>query len=495
MLKTFGKVTYKAAATGLSFLARGKLLNKKEGAAFLNPSEVSAFLSPREKGLLIDGDNLRLSEKESFQNLLLAARVGAGKTTKYVIPNVLDKSNKLCSLVVHDPKGEVNKLTSGYMEAKGFNVVVFNPNDITNTNCFNPFTEAKTEIELEQIAETIIWSGNPNSGDQYWNNGATRILSVLIKCLSFGDKKYFNMPNLHHLLQNFGETGEGLAKWIAHNCWNPQCPDDDYVLQEWKGALTGNEEAIQSFVGICLTAMKSLSNRQLKQFFSKSDYDLKRLRDEKTIIYFITPAEHQKYYSFVTSLFFRSVFNECMRREHLAGRSLPVYLLYDEFGNSFVTDFVSVANTIRGYHVSLSVILQSVSQLADKYGKTTAEAIQGAFNTSMCYDSSDPATADHFSNLSGKVRETQIRMNGKEKSLLDTSTDYREYNLLNSNEVRTMQQNEALIISKNRNPVKLKITPYYKNRRMKKMARFEPTQAKNAADTQVHLVDIRESHE
>lgn len=462
IFKTLGNWSWKAAI----FLIKGKVLNSKQGAKFLTLQEASSFLSHKHKGLLLDGIDKRLNQSESFQNVCFSARVGAGKTTKYIIPNVLDKARQNVSIVVHDPKGEVHQATSGYMKANGFDVVVFNPHDVNSSNLFNPFDEATSQIELELIAETLIWSGNPKENDAYWNNGATRILSVLIKCLSFGDKAYFNLPNLYHLLQNFGALGEGLEDWIAHNCWDPQFPDDEAVLNEWKGALTGNKEAIQSFVGICLTALKALSNRELKTFFSASDYQLSQLRQRKTVIYFVTPPEHQKYYSFVTSLFFRAVFNECMRPKHLAGKSLPVYILYDEFGNSYVSDFVSVANTIRGYGVSLSIILQSMSQLAMRYGEKTADAIQGAFNTNICLSSCDPVTADYFSKISGRVRERQI------KEIDDPFESYQEYNLLNPNEIRTMQDNEALLISKNRQPLKLEVTPFYLNRKFKKAASF-----------------------
>lgn len=455
-----------ALTTCFKYLFYGHILKNKTGSKILNPKEIKGFLSPAHKGLLIDGQKNRLSVPESYQNVCFVARVGAGKTTKYIIPNVLDKARENLSMVVNDPKGEVCDLTAGYLKAKGYKIIVYNPHNLSKSNLFNPLLEAKNHIELDQVAETLIWAGNPSDKDPFWNNGASRIISTLLKCLSFSDSQNFNLPNLYYLLQNFGEMGEGLDKWISQHCWDPSCPDDRYLLNEWKGCLTGNQETVQSFIGVCLTALKALSNRDLQGFFSTSDYRLENLRKQKTAIFFITPAEHQKYYSFVTSLFFRAVFNECMREKHLKGKTLPVYILYDEFGNSYISDFVSTANTIRGYRVSLSIVLQSISQLEMRYGRSTAEAIQGALNTNICLSSSDPVTARFFSELSGRVRERQVR--DIEKSI----EDYREYNLLNSDDVRTMELDEALIISKNRYPVKLKTVPYYKNRIFKKAVQF-----------------------
>lgn len=481
---------FKGLGNALGYLIKGYALNRREGASFLKENEYSHFLSKKGKGLVLNGLDLRLSEQESFQNVLMAARVGAGKTSKYIIPNVLDKADKNCSLVINDPKGEVFEKTSGFMKANGFNVVVFNPKEISQSHFFNPFTEAKDDTELEQIAETIIWSGNPGAKEAFWNNGASRILAVLIKVLSVGDERFYNLPNVYKLLQNFGEDGSNLDPWIVKNGWNEQYPNDDYLQLEWRGALTGNKEAIQSFVSVCMNALKAFTNRDMRAFFHKSDYSLENFRKEKTIIYFITPPEMQQYYSFAISLFFRSIFNECMRKEHLSGRSLPVYVLFDEFGNSYVSDFVSVANTVRGYGVSLSIILQTISQLEDKYGNATAKSILGAFNTNLCLDSSDPHTAEYFSKLAGRVREIQMKNSYSDHNILDRETTRQEYNLLNTNDVRTMQSNEILIISKNRNPVKIEVTPYFQSKKILKKSSFPPVEIKHDRKTGFYLVKL-----
>jgi len=106
---------------------------------------------------LIDGKHGRLSERQSFQNVCVVARVGAGKTSRYIIPNVLDRAKWPCSIVVNDPKGEVFAETSGYMQARGFRVLTINPEDLDTSSRFNPLLEAKNDIELEQVGSTGPW--------------------------------------------------------------------------------------------------------------------------------------------------------------------------------------------------------------------------------------------------------------------------------------------------------------------------------------------------
>jgi type IV secretion system protein VirD4 len=236
------------------------------------------------------------------------------------------------------------------------------------------------------------------------------------------------------------------------------------LWNEWKGLLTGNEEGVRSFVLNALTSLRALSNRRVAWLTGESDFDLQSLRNEKTIIYFVTPPQHAEYYGFLTSVFFRSVFNAAMRRIP-APADLPIYVLYDEFGHSMLPNFVSTANTIRGYRVSLSVVLQSIAQLEARYGRETAHALQGGFNTYLTYAGADPDTAVFFERIAGKVRE---RQKAKLDALVDT---YREFNLINADEVRTLGDKQALVVSTNRFPALIETKAYFQEPRLTRAAR------------------------
>ena len=463
--------TFKGLGHILGFLLRGYMLQRTTGADLHNIQDAN-YLNARNTGLLVNGDQLRLSEKESYQNLSVTAPVGVGKTTRLVVPAVMDRMKQRCSMVINDPKGEVFALTSGVLDAYGYEVVLFDPSNPTQSHRFNPLLDAKNDIELENIAQTLIWSGNASDKDPFWNHAATRLVSLLLKLLRNGDPKYFNLPNLHHLLSNFGSRGEGIDEFVASHYVHPQYPDDDSLLQEWKGIIAGSKGNTQSSIlNVTLTALRALSNREVRHFLSGNDYDFSQLRERKTAVFLVTPADKQKYFSFLTSMFFSSIFQECMRAKHLTNRhSLPVYIIYDEAGNSYIPDFASIANTIRGYRVSLSMIFQTISQLELRYGVAEATAIRAALSTEICLPGCDSKTAQYFSELAGIVREAQRR------DFTDSMINRNEYRLLNPNEIRTMQDNEALLVSKNRQPVKLTTKAYYEVGRFRRAAKFPPIQ-------------------
>ena len=466
-IKSAFALPFRAIGFGASFLLRGRLLRQQTGARLAKPREYRSWLDTRHTGLLVDGQSLSLSDTESFQNVCLVARVGAGKTTRFIIPNILNRADKPCSIVVNDPKGEAFATTSAAMRKAGYNIVVIDPENPSRSTRFNPLTEMRDDIELEQIAEILVRCGNPDDKSSFWNKGATRFVSLFLKCLRNAARAQnpglLSLANLNLLFQSFGSLGKPLDHFMAHATIDPANPADKRLWHEWKGLLTGNPEGVQSFVLTALTALSPLSNPNIAWITAESDFRLADLRRQKTVIYFITPPQHAEYYAFLTSVFFRSVFNAAMRQVP-GKRDLPLYVLYDEFGHSTLPGFVSTANTIRAYKVSLTIVLQSIAQLSARYGVAVADAIQGGFNTAMTYPGSDPETCLFFEKLAGKVRERQ------RKFLTATTDTYREFNLLNASDIRTLQPGGTLVVSTNRNPVLVAARGFFEERRFKKMA-------------------------
>ena len=115
---------------------------------------------------------------------------------------------------------------------------------------------------------------------------------------------------------------------------------------------------------------------------------------------------------------------------------------------------------MRKYHVSLSLILQATSQLERIYGHFGAKTIlNGGTFARLVLPGCDHETAENCERMIGK-RVTSY-----------TSPDGRTFTemlpLLSANLIRTMEDDEALFLARNRNPKEdLKVIPYYKNRRL-----------------------------
>jgi type IV secretory pathway TraG/TraD family ATPase VirD4 len=115
--------------------------------------------------------------------------------------------------------------------------------------------------------------------------------------------------------------------------------------------------------------------------------------------------------------------------------------------------FSNIITTIRKRNVSISIILQSITQLEAKYGRQEADIIlNGGIGSRIFYSGCDPNTSRMLSSIIGskKVRE-------------EDSNYTRVESVVNDFNVRTLDDNCGVLVSGNKAPVLLDMVPYYKN--------------------------------
>ena len=212
---------------------------------------------------------------------------------------------------------------------------------------------------------------------------------------------------------------------------------------------------LTSYATIAKTALKQLNNRQIQKLLASNDLDFNRFRKEKTALYLIVPANQQGYYQFLIDVLYTRLFAVLMQRLP-QGNDLSVFCFLDEFGSSYINDFQALINNIRKYRVSLSIVLQSISQLDSKYGKN-AEAIKGGIGSYLILSGADYSTAKEISDIIGK------RLLIQRNNLTDIEKHYHELTLLTPDQIRTLGNQQAVFLSKNRHPILVNITPFYQN--------------------------------
>ena len=122
-------------------------------------------------------------------------------------------------------------------------------------------------------------------------------MSVLLKLLQragYADPAYYTLGNLYSLLQSFGTDGSPLDDFVIQWAYDPLNPDDASLWEEWKGAVTGNPNAVQSFALTALTALKAFTNKNLIELTSSSSFSLEDLRREKTAIFQVFPFNKKR---------------------------------------------------------------------------------------------------------------------------------------------------------------------------------------------------------
>lgn len=453
--------------------------NKDDGMMKKN-DEIKLF-SKFNDGLLIDGKAKRLASKESFNHLALISRTGGGKTSSYVLPNIYKLANENCSIVITDLSGEIYDKTSGYLKDRKFNIYVLDPNNLNASNRYNPLVYANDSVSIDLISNILISSAGlkgDKADDRMWSDGAKNFISILIKVLkATNDSRYINLANVKHMINNFGQQGEGLDEFIKRYA-------DDKTFYEYKGFISGNEKTIQSFISTANIALSAIGiNENLEKLTYSHNIDFKKLRTEKSVIYIKIKETEQEQYSFLLNLFYSQLFNEMMKTIP-SKKEFPIYCILDEFGNMVLPNFQTIVTTSRKYKISLSIILQNINQLIEKYSKEKAKTIfDGGIASKLILSGADLDLSSDLERMFGQ------------KKVVDKDADgnyiYEKVSVMSSSDIRTMEDDEALFVYANKKPLKIKVKPYYKDFVFNSYSKLKPYTFKtdNSYDN-IYYVDL-----
>lgn len=464
MTLLFGKRT--TASSGIPPLVPliwDLMRDKRPGASFQSKHEMHKNFNPGHDGLLLDGHKHRLTERESFAHLVLMAPSRMGKTTRYVIPNILTLAQQGASMVISDLKGDIHRQTSGYLRQQGYDIQVLNLGDPhAGSSCLNPLAGLRTYGDISEVAHVLVHSANPESyeKDPVWPRGAETLLKVVIATLvGMKDPSVLNLPNVLHALQSMGKKA-AFEDWVCR-----YAPENAY--KQYTQLVTGNENMMRSYYAMAVSALDFLNDEMLSLLFATDGLDFRNLRKRKTAFYLIVPPLKLSEYGPIMNLVYTRLFNVLMQQ--LPGpQDKSVYLMGDEWGHTAVPNFEAVATTIAQYSVSLSIVLQSLSQMEKNYGKAGARTIlEGGMSAKLFLGALDVDTAQWASDLAGREIVSESFGAGR-------SRQYQQ-NLFNADRIRTMSSHEGLLIHSNREPALLREMVYsFEHPQFKRWTRMTP---------------------
>jgi type IV secretion system protein VirD4 len=456
---------------------RQRHIREENAGRFLGNRELSELLSPKHMGLVLDGARARLSDEDSFRNLAVIATTGAGKTSSFILPNLLSLDGR--SIVATDPSGTLYERASGDLVRRGYKVHRLDPTDLASSIGFNPLSRARTFPEMQEIAHILIRT--PSQGakvDPFWIAGAEEIVSILIKCLKnhVDADRYANLANAQYLLNSFGDGG-ALIPFVAANA------PDDQTYHGFKGFISQNEKTVQGMVSQAKSAMMMLSDPDIARLTARSTFDFESLRHEKTALFLVFPQNRVSYYSLLANLFYTQLFHFCLDDRIDARGTLPIYFLLDEFGHLTIPDFPAIITTTRARRISLSIVLQSVSQLEERYGKQGAHTIlNGGVASRLFFSGMDIDTAQMLARTIGETHRDRVDALGNIRTEREA--------LMTPAALRAMPDNQVLYLFANKRPTLLTVTPYYELGSLARRTRAAPFRPPQRSVGTVELVPL-----
>ena len=408
-------------------------------------------------------------------NMLILGGSGTGKSRFFVKPNLM-----MCntSYVVTDPSGELIKSCGKMLEKTGYDVKVFNIDDMRHSCNYNPFRYiydedgSVNENYVIKMINTFMENtkGEGQGGDPFWDD-CTRLLLSAVSFLVIeayeSDKKSKDTKELEEpsfsLVLDFihkakvieGKENEESDLDAAFKMQKERLPNalSCQYYDEFKQAAG---KTMQSILISTTTRLQYFKLEQVKNLTHTDNIGLDTLGDKKTALFIIIPSSDTTYNFLAAMMYtqlFDSLYGRAIKKYH--GR-LPYHVRFilDEFANTGkIPDFEKILATCRKFEISVQVILQNLSQLKRLYEKSWEE-IPGNCDTTIFLGGKDQTNNEYIMKELGKETIDTQTIN-KTRSKND-STAYNDAimgrELMQLDELDTMPNNECLVLIRGMRP-------------------------------------------
>lgn len=323
---------------------------------------------------------------------------GTGKTT-FLISQLLQWSQSLRSFVCLDIKPEIEAITRPYLEALGYEILVYNPTSI-NTHPYNPLADLHGAESIGELSAALIPSDVAENA--VFNECARDFLEALI--LSVAAEAEPTLPKIATLVESCQSYRDLLAYLMASK------DEEVCKLANALAFMADNERLMSSIFATFRSNLRFLRYPAIRQSLEDGHFSLRVLLDKKPVALFLQFEEkHQlttgKLLSMMISHILRYLIEETDRT--------AVLILLDEIGNApFIEGLPQKLNTLRSRQLPTWLYWQSIEQM-QKYGKKTDEGANimlGACDLHMVFRLNDNASAEYISQKIGTVdRSVKMR--------------------------------------------------------------------------------------
>ena len=318
-------------------------------------------------------------------NDLIIGPSGSGKTGGYVIPNILQFNS---SMVVADTKGNLCKKLSPVLRKNGYKVRTIDFVKPERSSAYNPLDyierDEKTGRYREQDVITITDSLVTDcSDDPFWSEAAKIVINCLIgfvlEAFPREEQSLYTVSKVYNILaaQIAGRRSEdeGITARFMEE-WGLKYPDSFSVqkYKMFKGVL-GSGRTWNCITQFVTNSLAPFEFKEAQALFARpTDFRIEELGRKKTVV-FLNVSDSDRAFDKLVNLFYTQALQALMSEADKNSDSklkVPVRIILDDFAtNAFIPYFDKTISVIRSREISVSIILQSLSQLEAMYGKAS----------------------------------------------------------------------------------------------------------------------------
>lgn len=385
-----------------------RMATEEEFRKDLIPLDMNDDQAPGKGGPVLAYENGVLYTDPGEGHSLFVGDTGSGKTQKFILPLIYSCAAGEESMFIIDPKGELMRRTSYYLEEKGYKVHGINlrkpEESIDKWNPLGRIEEmyAKGKEKTAQYLQNDVMQRlfNERSGvdkDKYWNESAGMLgegsldLSYLI-----GEK--ISVANL--LKWRYERIPDGTME----KCFE-KLPKNSNAYRKLSGYFSLTAENTKTCILSTYDQLIRLFNSSdyLTEMLSDSTFDMASAATEMTAIFLIVPDEKTTYH-FLATLFTNQLYETLLdTAEKYQGR-LPIRMnfIMEEFCNMpKIGEIGPMLTAARSRNIRFHIVCQSYSQLLERYGERMGRTLIDNCANLIYIHSRELDFLDYISKLAG----------------------------------------------------------------------------------------------
>lgn len=414
-------------------------------------------------------------------NILIVGGSGAGKTFRFVKPNIM--SGLSCSFIVTDPKGELERDTAGFFDHFGFNVKVVdlrNSYELLKSTHYNPFVYLRTDLDVIKLISNLISNTTPKGAspsDPFWEKAEGMyhqavfhyVWKVGVHCEKTGKIEH-NMWAVMWIVNHTEiiEDAQGNRKPCVVDTMFEKLereePNHSAVIF-WNNSMGGAADTVRSIIISAKARLAPLNDEALLNFLWDDEIDIENIGQERTALFCKIP-DNDKTYNFLIGILYTQCFQILYdTADNVYDGALPVHVrfMFDEFANVALPDgFMSILSTERSRNMSSTIIIQNMGQIKGLF-KDDWESICGNTDTFIYLGGNEQSTHKFVSEQLGKatIDKYSTSRNFGDKQGSSKSDDSTGRELLFSDEVRKLRRDKCIILINGKDPIiDYKVTPF-----------------------------------
>jgi len=394
-------------------------------------------------------------------NTVVIGGSGAGKTRFYAKPNIMQGNT---SFIVLDPKGEILKSEGNLLKKLGYEIKVLDLVNMNRSDCYNPFIYLQSDNDVQKLVTNIFKATTPKGSqtqDPFWDTTAAMFLNALIFYL--WHEAPVEEQNFEMVMEmvRAADVKEDDSDYISpldilFNQLALENPDHIAVkyYQSYRAAAGKTIKSIQITL---ISRIEKFNLDAIAGLTRTDEMNLQSIGEKKTALFAIIP-DNDTSFNFLINILYTQLFQHLFYiADYKYDGRLPVHVhfLMDEFANvSLPDDFPKILSVMRSREVSVSIILQNLSQLKALFEKDW-ESIVGNCDELLYLGGNEQSTHKYISEMLGKatiILNTYGKSSGRNGNF---STNYQitGRELLTPDEARMLDNDYALIFIRGERPI------------------------------------------